>query len=117
QMRGSNAYWVTAGALHMELKNYPLATEAYQNAVRLRPDAVESHAMLGVALVMQQKHREAIKAFESAARLSPRDPKYSAAAGRCHMELKQPDRAVAFYKKAMQLAPGDAAYAARLGDA
>jgi tetratricopeptide (TPR) repeat protein len=117
RMHGSNAYWVTAGTLHMELKNYAVAADAFQNAVRLKGDAIDSHAMLGAALALQEKYREAIKSFEAASRLAPRDPKYHAAAARCHMELKHPDRAVAFYKKAVQLAPGDAAYVARVGDA
>jgi S1-C subfamily serine protease/Tfp pilus assembly protein PilF len=117
KMQGSNAYWVTAGALHMELKNYALATEAFENAVRLKGDAVESHAMLGTAYFLQQKYREAARSMENASRLAPRDPKYHAAAGRCYMELNMPDRAVGPYKKATTLAPGDAVYASRLGDA
>jgi S1-C subfamily serine protease/cytochrome c-type biogenesis protein CcmH/NrfG len=117
KMKGSNAYWVTAGALHLELRNYALAVEAMENAVRLRGDAAEAHGMLGTAYFLQQKYREAAKSMESASRLSPRDPKYYAAAGRCYMELNMPDRAVGPYKKATTLAPGDAAYASRLADA
>jgi tetratricopeptide (TPR) repeat protein len=117
KMKGSNAYWVTAGALHLELRNYALAVEAMENAVRLRGDAAEAHGMLGTAYFLQQKYREAARSMESASRLSPRDPKYYAAAGRCYMELNMPDRAVGPYKKATTLAPGDAAYASRLADA
>ena len=117
RLAGSHTYWSLFGGLQMELKNYPAASDAYQHAVKVTPEAVESHAMLGLSFVFQEKHREAVRAFESASKLAPRDPKYVAAAGRCYVELKQPDRAVAFYKKAMQLAPSDGAYVACLGDA
>jgi len=116
-MQGSNAYWVTAGALHMELRNYALATEAFENAVKLKGDSAEAHGMLGTAYFLQQKYREAAKSMENASRLSPRDPKYYARAGRCYMELDMPDRAVGPFKKATTLAPGDATYAMCLADA
>lgn len=116
RLRESNAYWVTVGVLHTQLKNYAVASEAYQNAVRVKPDDVASHAMLGVTFFFQEKYREAIKSCEAGARLAPRDPRFPAAAGDCHRLLGQPDRAVAFYKKALQLAPSDAAYTRNLGD-
>jgi S1-C subfamily serine protease/Flp pilus assembly protein TadD len=117
KLAASHTYWSIYGGLQMELANYAAASDAYQHAVKVKPDAVESHAMLAVSYVFQEKHREALRAFEAASKLAPRDPKYYAAAGRCYMEMKQPDRAVSFYKKAIQLAPSDAAYVARLGDA
>lgn len=117
RLQGSNTYWVMAGALNMELRNYSAAAEAYQNAVRLKADSVESQEMLGLALWSQEKYREAGKAFDAASKLAPKNSKYYYYAGRCYMEQNQPDRAVSLYKKAMQLSPNDAAYTARLGDA
>jgi S1-C subfamily serine protease/cytochrome c-type biogenesis protein CcmH/NrfG len=116
RLKDSTTYWMTTGGLHMELKNYPIAADAFANVARLKPDLVDGHASLGVAYVFQDKFREALKAFEAASKLAPRNPKYYAAAGACHLEMKQPDRAVAFYKKSLKLAPGDVNYQRRLGE-
>ena len=117
RLQASHTYWSVLGGLQMDLRNYSAASDAFGRAVRIKPDAVEAHSNLGVALVFQEKHRDAVKAFESASKLAPREARYFVAAGRCYVEMKQPDRAVAFYKKALQIAPNDAVYVAHLGDA
>ena len=116
RLKESTTYWMTTGALQMELKNYALASEAFANVTRLKADLVDGHASLGVSYVFQDKFREALKAFEAAAKLAPRNPKYVAAAGACLLEMKQPDRAVGFYKKALKLVPGDVSYQRKLGE-
>jgi S1-C subfamily serine protease/Flp pilus assembly protein TadD len=116
RLKDSTTYWMTTGALHMELKNYPVAADAFTNVARLKPDLVDGHASLGVAYVFQDKFREALKAFEAASKLAPRSPRHYAAAGACRLEMKQPDRAVALYKKALKLAPGDVNYQRKIGE-
>ena len=116
RLADSNTYWITAGALQLELKNYPAAAEAFTHAARLKPDAVDAHRGLGLARMLGDKPREAVKSFESAARLAPRDAKFPGLIGACHLLMKQPDRAVAHFKKAIALAPTEGGYHGRLGD-
>jgi tetratricopeptide (TPR) repeat protein len=115
RLKDSLTYWLSAGALHLQLQNYTSAEEAFRNAIRLKPDSGAAQGALGMTLVLSHKYKDAIKSLEAAAKMSPKDPKYYAAAGACYVELKQPDRAVPFFKHASRLAPGDAEYQKQLG--
>ena len=115
RLKDSLTYWMTAGALHLQMRNNAAAEEAFRNAVRLKPDSNAAQGALGAALMLQNKHRDAIKSLEAAAKLNPKDAKYYAMAGQCYVQMKQPDRAIPFYKHASRLAPSDADYHRQLG--
>ena len=51
------------------------AVAEFEHVVRLRPDYVEGHLNLGIALARQQRFSEALDQFQTALRLDPRNAK------------------------------------------
>ncbi|MGB2938541.1 MAG: tetratricopeptide repeat protein, partial [Phycisphaerae bacterium] len=63
--------WVTLAYLHSALGNHELAVEAYQAAIRLKPDFAEAYGGLGAVYIPMCRPAEAVEAFKTAIRLKP----------------------------------------------
>lgn len=63
--------WCVLGFLHLELANYDLAFDAFQEAVRVAPDHAVGYFGVGAAYAAQNRHAEAVRVFRTAVRLSP----------------------------------------------
>ena len=113
----SAVYWLTCGHLHLQLKNYELAEEAYRTALKLKPDSAHARLNLGAIYLEQKKFDEAIVECEEAAKLNPKEPKAYANAGVAHVNAGRPDKAVPFFKWAIRLDPKNALYRRDLGHA
>jgi hypothetical protein len=78
-------------------------------AVREDAEDVEAWESLGLALMMQERRREALRAFESALALGPRRARSLAGAATVAQEIGEVDRAVDFWRRAIRVNPGDSA--------
>jgi tetratricopeptide (TPR) repeat protein len=97
------------GAQLQRKRKIPEAIAAFREAIRLKPDHVDAHAVLGSDLLFQGMPTEATAEIREAIRLKP--PKRSTMA-RLHSELgdalvaqKMMDEAVAPYREAIELEP------------
>ena len=113
----SAVYWLTCGHLHLQLKNYDLAEEAYRTALKLKPDSAHARLNLGAIYLEQKKFEEALAECEAASKLDPKEPRAYANAGVAHVNAGRPDKAVPFIKWAIKLDPKNALYRRDLGHA
>ena len=58
------------GNVYKELKNYPLAIIAYQNAIILKPDYASAHYNLGIVYQKSNNFDIALESYRKAARLA-----------------------------------------------
>src|SRR4029453_6828618 len=93
-------YWRASGRLHLELRNYDVAADAFRECVRLSPRDYGAHNYLGIALGRAGKLEEALKAFETASKINPSNIAAYGNAGTACMLANKPDLAVPFYKRA-----------------
>jgi cellulose synthase operon protein C len=63
-----------AGMLFMEDKNYPVAVLSFERSLALKPNNPATLAKLGVALLLQDKKKEAEDKFNKAIALNPGEP-------------------------------------------
>lgn len=54
-----------AGTVHFAAKRYPEAITAIEETLRLSPNLPETHSRIGMALLAQNKNREALAAFQA----------------------------------------------------
>lgn len=59
-------YQNTLGLVHLNLKNFPQAMEAFERALQFSPDYADAHHNMGVALAEAGRWEEAIKAYRKA---------------------------------------------------
>jgi tetratricopeptide (TPR) repeat protein len=83
------------------------AEVASRKALELSPEIAETHASLGLALSLGQRHSEAEKAFETAIRLGPRlFEAYFFYARNCRFQGKH-EQAAELFAKAAEVRPED----------
>lgn len=63
--------YIYQGKIHLANKQYPLAETALRKSLSLDKDSIEAMVQLGVSLLWQNKHADAIELFERAIELSP----------------------------------------------
>lgn len=105
------------GISYYNVRRYTEAVEAFQRAIRLKPDYPDACNNLGLAYKALASYPEAIEAFQKAIRAHP---DFSAAIinlGATWTEMGQPERATDTLEKAMQFKPNDAGIANNLGTA
>jgi tetratricopeptide (TPR) repeat protein len=86
-------------------KNYPVAVNLLERAVRLDPERAYSYNALGIAYLEQGNYDTALLAFSEASRRAPfwAYPLHNAAL--TYVEKGDYDAAIATYQRAMRLAP------------
>jgi len=91
------------------------AIEHYRAALKLRPDAADTHHNLANALRRSGQPQEAITHYEQALRLNPRMPDTHTALGIALEEAGRADAAPAHFEQALRLDPNYAEAHNRLG--
>jgi len=91
------------------------AIDHYRTALRLRPDAADTHHNLANALRRTGRPQEAIEHYEQALRLNPRMPDSHTALGIVLEEAGRAAEAPAHYEQALRLDPAYADAHNRLG--
>jgi tetratricopeptide (TPR) repeat protein len=106
-----------AGVSYYESGEFEKAIEAYQHAIKLRPDLQEYYYHLGMAYSSLGRYKEAVEAYNNAIRIKP---DYAAAyynLGHAHSNLDQYDKAIKVFKQAIQHDPNNVDTYLALGDA
>ncbi|MGB3088148.1 MAG: tetratricopeptide repeat-containing serine protease family protein [Phycisphaerae bacterium] len=97
--------WVTLAYLHSALGNHELAVEAYQAAIRLKPDFAGAYYCLGASYAEMGRWAEAVEAYKTSIRLKPDDAKAYSNLGSAYIQMRRPAEAVAAFKTAIRLKP------------
>jgi tetratricopeptide (TPR) repeat protein len=97
-----------------ELKEYALATQAYQEIVKHAPEDAEARLRLGISLYSSGQRAAAEKEFDQALRLAPRLPYANYYLGAVLFEQKRTDEAQACLERELALDPRCCACMAKL---
>lgn len=84
------------------------AIDAYQSAVRIKPDFAHAHANLGKALLEVGRAEEAVEAHRRAIELHPKDADFYAFLGLALSDLSRYPESLAAFETALKLNPGNA---------
>ena len=82
------------GVVYAKTERYDRAIDAYDQALKLRPDAAALRLNLGLALLKQQRHADALVQFQQVPTEQARE-----LAATCLVELRRPDEALAILDK------------------
>jgi len=105
---GKAADWVAVGRAELQLRDWPAAATAYQQALDLEPDNASA---LGELAALRLAHQERKSGEALTARLEQKHAESAPAQvvlGGLYTMLGQPDLAIASYRKALRLAPDNA---------
>src|SRR6266571_5310400 len=95
--------WLEEGNEFYNLKQYPKALAAYEQALRLDPNYVFAYSCKGNTLNGLKRYEEALAAFEQAIRLNPNDAVAYNSKGYILNKLNRKREAELAYDKARQL--------------
>jgi tetratricopeptide (TPR) repeat protein len=111
---GAQAHYLE-GNKYREAKEYAKAIEAYQQAIRLKPDYAEAHYQIGWIYNDQEQSAKAISPLQEAIRLKPDYPAACYELGYAYSNLNQYANALAAYQQAIRLKPDYAEAHYRMG--
>lgn len=107
QVGGDKAFvtWNDLGKLYFQFKQFTEATEAYQEALKIKPDYLPSWIGLGNVQTSLKLYQEAIQSYNEALEID--DKSYAAWYGKGIAEerLKQYDEAIRSYERAIFIKP------------
>ena len=107
RQRNTPAYWFTTGCLHYKLQNFDLAAQAFQEAVRLRPDFSAAYARLGDVYNYQNENDKALATYRKAIQVNPRESRAYCGGGFVYGKQGQFDRAVEIFDRGLAVDPAD----------
>ena len=97
--------YINRGDTYAELGKLDKAIREYKKAVRIDPDAAETHFHLGSAYLKRDKLNNAIESLKMAIRLDPYNPGGYGMLGTAYLNQGKFDKAIAEYKTAIRLDP------------
>lgn len=89
-------------------RNYELAIQDYEEAIRLNPKSANFFTNRGVALMGKREYDRAIESYTEAIRLAPRRADTFSNRGVAYARKRDYDRALADYNEALRLDPNHA---------
>lgn len=106
------------GLVYMELKEFKLAEESFDRALRLSPNDPDINHSYGRFLCNTKREKESVPYFLQAIRnpLYPTPWRSYAAAGVCSMRVGNVKEAEEFFQRALRLDPDEPASLIRLGE-
>src|SRR5688572_9560800 len=90
---------------YLALGDYARAEQALRLEARDYPDSANAHNTLGVALVSQSRHEEALSALLEALRIDPHHVEANSNAGGVLHKLERDDEAVPYLRRALAAQP------------
>jgi predicted O-linked N-acetylglucosamine transferase (SPINDLY family) len=100
----SDAYHLL-GVIAHHFKNYPVAVQLIQTAIRLNQTVPDFYSNLGTVLTEQGQLEEAILAFQRALALAPKDANIYYKLGNAFYQQGHSDQAISCYQQALRLNP------------
>ncbi len=98
------------GQIAMQLSHDDAAIEAFNAALKKRPDLLPSYRALGAIYLKQDKKAQAVEMLTKALQLGDQDASLFAQIAYLHMQQNQAYAAVAGFRQALFLAPNHADY-------
>ena len=105
------------GQVHLELKQWSAAAEAFQHSINTKSDFSWSHYGLGSALLEQKQWSAAAEALNKSIELNPDFDWAYHKLGNAYAENKNWDGAVSAYRRALEITPGLPKTESKLNDA
>jgi predicted O-linked N-acetylglucosamine transferase (SPINDLY family) len=105
------------GYCYLALKDPGSASEVLGQVVREFPQMALAHNLLGISLVQQSRHAEALPHFAAAIGHAPQLPGVHTNLGNALSQLGRPEEALPHFEKATQLDPADPQARNNLGNA
>jgi putative PEP-CTERM system TPR-repeat lipoprotein len=102
--------YALAGECYMQSKDYTKATEYFEKASALEPQAAAIHTSLGLSRLGQGESARAVTELEMAASLDPKSTKAGTLLVMTHLRLKEYDKALAAVKTLEQQQPNNPLY-------
>jgi tetratricopeptide (TPR) repeat protein/S1-C subfamily serine protease len=104
--------WLNYGNKLWRLRRYEQAEQAFDKAIKLKPDFYDAWYSHGMALVRLEKYKQAIKSFETAVKYSSQKPGEQASQawrqlGDAYWYSGEYEQAVKAFDKAIELKPND----------
>lgn len=90
-------------AVEAHRKKAAMAVEAYEQAIRIKPNYAEAYSGLGSAYLTLQRHQEAIEAYHRAIEYDDNNPLMHIGLGTVYLLMKDYRAALEQHKLAMQL--------------
>jgi tetratricopeptide (TPR) repeat protein len=108
--------------INLALANYFLndsktAVEDAKAAVKLAPDSLHAHYVLGAALRNEKLYDEAIAAFNKVLSVDPKDPATNVQIGQIYSQKQQYQQAIPAFRRALEAEPYNATAAYSLAQA
>lgn len=103
------------GNLYTKKKQYDLARESFQNALKLNPDYAGAIFALAKAYEDQEQWDAARAGFERLQKVDPRDPKSYYHLGEISISVKDFPKALSYFEKVIELEPTQGISHNRLG--
>ncbi|MBW2134095.1 MAG: tetratricopeptide repeat protein [Deltaproteobacteria bacterium] len=102
---GNELAWYSLGTAYGKLGRYREEIEAYQEALRLKPDYPEAMYNIGVAYGNLRRYREAVEVFQEALRFKINAAKASYKRGVAYGNLGRYREEIKAYREALRLKP------------
>lgn len=99
--------WFELGSSALEAEKYDVAAQAFERAVRLKPDLVWAWNNLSVAYGGTKQYDKALSAAKEAVRLEPDLSSAWASLGLAYGDFGQHEKEVSAYQQAVRLKPTD----------
>jgi protein O-GlcNAc transferase len=105
------------GYCYLALKDPKSAAEVLGQVVREFPQMALAHNLLGISLVQQSRHQDALAHFAAAIEQAPQLPGVHTNMGNALSQLGRPEEALPHFEKATELDPADPQARNNLGNA
>ena len=105
------------GTIYQLRADHQRAIAQFREAIRLQPDYVAPHVLMGASLLALGKIPEATRCLERAVRLQPREPLARLQLAKAHERAENFHGVVEQYLTLRELAPQEPEYAYQLGNA
>jgi len=101
-------YWFYLGLYYSNSGKYREALDAFNQALRIKPDDAEAHYNLGVVYWKSGMHKEAIESFKQTIRIRPNYAEAHKDLGIAYGKLVMYKEAIESLKQAIRIKPNDA---------
>ena len=109
--------WYSMGIAYHEIKQYPKAIEAYQQAIRINPEDADVWYNLGHVYCLIKQYPKAIEAYQQAVRINPGFSDFRDSLRETYITLKQYPEAIEVCQQSIRIDPEDASAWHNLGEA
>ena len=106
----ANLYEHIGWTLYNNFRKYDIALEAYESAIKIKPNEAKYHIMRGAILSVMDKNEESLLAYEEAIKLEPKNDNHYEQKGYLLFKMGEYEEAIKAYQEALKLNPAEKRY-------